>query len=178
MWGRRAVTDLQESEYQNYGDAMAWPSRAIVLDTKKQNALDRRNKAVSGRAARIATTARTALEEAIADGTIRKGLDLRIETKDETPKKVRVESMKAIIDEDGKKQLNITARILEEDGTSIDWLTPASSTVSMEQAVADFPKAVVGPTRNETPPAESAIEPQPPTVLEAEKRLPPERGPS
>ena len=130
---------------------------------------------IKERAQHLQDTARSALEGAIADGTIDVGLYLRIARQDETPKIVRVESVSATINGIGNKILNVYPRILEEDGTSIDWLKSSSSTVFLDQSVAVFPPAVLESLRSETSlaGAESTIEPQPPSVREPEKILPP-----
>ena len=149
---------------------------AAVLEGVEQKARNRQTEAVSARAERVGAMARSALEGAIADDTIRKGLVLRIVPQEETPKKVLVDSVKTIIDEDGKKKLNIRAGLLEEDGTSVDWMrfSTNDSIVSLEQYVTAFPKHVLESIRAEIPPAdaEGTIAPEPPAVREQEKKLP------
>jgi hypothetical protein len=146
----------------------------IVLDCKSDDARTRQNKAIAERTDRLKETARTALAEAVRLDRIRIGLDLSIAPQDETPKKVRVDNLSATINQISQKRLDIFARILEGDGTRIDWLIPSTSKISFTLSVAAFPKAIRESIRNETAlaHAESIREPQPPAVREPEKILP------
>jgi hypothetical protein len=136
----------------------------IVCSSKGEKARKRQYEASEKRTGLLRKTAQTALADSINVGTICVGLDIRIEPQDETPKKVRVEDMKTIIDADGSKKLSISARILEADGTGIDWL--GESVVEMEQGVAAFPKAVAESMRaalaeDQNPVAVDAPAPEP-----------------
>jgi len=138
-----------------------------VIESKEGKARDRAKAAVRVRRSNLIETAQTALEGAVADGTIRAGLDLRITPQDETPKKVHVHNMGAITDADGKKRLSISGQVLEEDGKIPDWMQ-GDAGVSLQQTVAVFPKAALDSIR----PEPTAIAPEPPAAREPEKILP------
>jgi len=149
---------------------------SMVIGDKARAARRRQSEALLSRIKSLAATAKSALERAIADDTIRTGLDLRIVPENETPKQIHIKDISALVTETGEIKLKISARILEEDGTSVDWMRiwTQDSGVSFEQTVAKFPKAMLDSVRAATPPAvaASAPEPEPLAVQESEKRLP------
>jgi hypothetical protein len=144
----------------------------LLIEAKEFKARNRQAKAIEERRNCLVATARTALEGAIADGTIHAEQDLCITPQDETPKKIHVEKLRAIIttiNANSEQTLSIVARILEEDGRPVDWMEDYDR-VSLERPVAAFPKAIPESIRIEALPAETTAEPL--AAREPEKKLP------
>jgi len=142
---------------------------ALSFQSAADRATDRHDEAVKKRADRLTASARSELEQAVANGAIRVGLYLPVPSEDETPKKVRVEAMMAIIDTFGRTKLGLTGLVLEGDGKSIDWMDRRHlSKLYLEFSVAKLPKAILDSIHSELPPADGVI-----PTREPEKILPP-----
>jgi hypothetical protein len=162
---------------------------AFALDPIEKKARKQSAEAVRKRIQHLKETARSALDGAIADGTIRIGLALPLAPKDENPKKLRVEDVNGIVTTKGEKTLSISARILEEDGADVDWLKGSSPAIFAQLFVAAFPEAVMESMRaalakGQRPPAGGARDANvsvaaaslqnslPPAIRKPEKKLP------
>jgi hypothetical protein len=143
---------------------------AVSFQFAADRATERQTQAIQKRADRLTAAARFALEQAVANGAIRVGLYLSVvPPEDETPKKVHVEGMMAIIDTFGRQKLGLTARILEGDGKNIDWMDRRNlSKLYLELSVAKLPNAILDSLRRELPTADIAA----PVTREPEKILP------
>lgn len=145
---------------------------ALSFQSAADRSSERQNQAIKRRADRLTGAAKLELLHAAADGLIRVGLYLPVSSEDETPKKIGVEAMMAIIDTFGRKKLGLTALVLEGDGKSVDWMDRRHlSKLYLEFSVAKLPKAILDSLRSELPPADSVI--IAPVAREPEKILPP-----
>jgi hypothetical protein len=142
---------------------------SLVIVSKKRKADKRQKKANELRTSRLADAARSALEGAIADDTVRAGLDICIAPQDESPKKLHIDGLTAFVDEKTENRLTVKAHLLEDNGEGVAWMNDFGR-ISLQRSVPRLPKSICGPSMIEALSAEITAEP--PTPREPEKILP------